>query len=343
MDKRIRNLHAGFRDTFLLLNEFRQPLFFFIVAILGIGTYYFYAAQSVGEPLESLPEAYYMILGLAFFQSSGVFPQHGLLQIWFFILPIIGIGTLAQGLADFGMALFNRRTRNKEWEMAVASTFNEHTILVGLGHLGYRVVSQMSAMGESVVVIELDPKTDLVSTVQKMGVPIIQDDAQFQSTLESAGIKKAKTIVLCTQNDSLNLQVALKARTLNTNVKVVMRIFDDDFAKSLDSQFGFKAISTTGMAAPAFAFAATGTDITRPITVEGESLSLAKFCINRSSILVGLSVADVEHNYDVSIVLLKREFEPDLHPIGDRVLEFEDTLAILGNPVALQKIIHENN
>ena len=343
MNNRTRNLRAGLRDTFLLLNEFRKPLIFFLLAVLGIGTYYFYTARSLGEPLRSLPEAYYMILGLAFFQSSGEFPQHGSLQIWFFILPIIGIGTLAQGLADFGIALFNRRTRNKEWAMAVASTFSKHTILVGLGHLGYRVVSQMSVMGESVVVIEQEPKTDLVSTVQKMGVPIIQDDAHLQSTLESAGVKQARTIVLCTQNDSLNLQVALKARSLNPDIKVVMRIFDDDFAKSLDTQFGFKAISTTGMAAPAFAFAATGTDITRPITVEGESLSLAKLCINQSSLLVGLSVAAIENNHDVSIVLLKRADEPDLHPTGDRILEYGDTLAILGNPIALQNITHENN
>jgi Trk K+ transport system NAD-binding subunit len=343
MNDRTRNFRAGIRDTFLLLGEFRQPLIFFTLAILGIGTYYFYAARSLGEPLRSLPEAYYMILSLAFFQSSGDFPQHGQLQLWFFIMPIIGIGTLAHGLADFGIVLFNRRARTKEWEMAVASTFSKHTILVGLGHLGFRVVSQMSAMGESVVVIELDPKADLVTTVQKMGVPIIQDDAKRQSALESAGVKLAKTIVLCTQNDSLNLQVALKARSINPDIKVVIRIFDDDFAQSLDRQFNFTAISATGMAAPAFAFAATGTDITRPITVEGESLSLAKICLDQGSLLNGKSVAEIEQLYDVSIVLLKREDEPDLHPTGDRMLEHGDILAILGNPTELQKIIHENN
>ena len=59
-------------------------------------------------------------------------------------MPIIGIGILAQGLADFGSAIFNRKTRNKEWEMAVASTLNKHTILVGLGHLGYRVALEIT-------------------------------------------------------------------------------------------------------------------------------------------------------------------------------------------------------
>jgi voltage-gated potassium channel Kch len=166
VNNRNRNLRAGLRDTFLIINEFRKPLIFFLLAVLVIGTYYFYTARSLGELLRSLPDAYYMILGLAFFQSSGDFPQHGSLQIWFFILPIIGVGTLTHGLADFGIAIFNRRTRNKEWAIAVASTFSKHTILVGLGHLGIRVVTQMSAMGKPVVVIELDPKTDLVSMVQ---------------------------------------------------------------------------------------------------------------------------------------------------------------------------------
>lgn len=124
MNNRTRNLRAGFRETHLLLNDFRKPLIFFLLAILGFGTYYFYNAQSLIEPLKSLPEAYDMILRLAFFQSSGNFPQYGALRIWFFSLPVIGIGTLAQGLAYFGFALINRRTRNKKWALAVAPKNN---------------------------------------------------------------------------------------------------------------------------------------------------------------------------------------------------------------------------
>lgn len=87
MNECARNLRAGQRDTFLYLHEFRKPLIFFIFVILGIGTYYFYTARSLGEPLSSLAEAYYMILGLAFFQPSGAFPQPGALQIWFLYTP----------------------------------------------------------------------------------------------------------------------------------------------------------------------------------------------------------------------------------------------------------------
>ncbi len=57
-----------------------------------------------------------------------------------FAALIVGGGLLyfylAQGLTEFGALLFNRRLRSKEWEMVVASTFSNHIILVGLGHLG---------------------------------------------------------------------------------------------------------------------------------------------------------------------------------------------------------------
>lgn len=105
-----------------------------------------------------------------------------------------------------------------------------------------------------------------------MNVPVIKDDATRQLALESAGVTRTRTIVLCSQNDSVNLQIAVKARSMNPNIRVVIRIFDDDFAQSLQQQFGFQALSSTSMSAPAFAAAVAGADITRPLTVEGGGL-----------------------------------------------------------------------
>ena len=257
-------------------------------------------------------------------------------------MPLIGISILAMGLADFGFMFFNRRARSKEWEMAVASTFNRHTILVGLGHLGFRVVEMLREMDERVVVIEQRPAVELINTVKKMDVPVIQADGSHQPSLEAAGIKRARTIVLCTQNDSLNLQVALKARSLNPEIQVVLRIFDEDFAQSLQEQFGFAALSATGMAAPAFAAAAAGADVTRPITIEGQSLSLARLTIQKDSPLVNSSVSGIEKQYNISVILLKRDRESDLHPAGDRIFSAGDKLAILGSPEHINTIVHDN-
>ncbi len=334
---------ASWRDTKLLLNEFRTPLLFFIVTMMGGGALYQRIGLLVGEPLHDYSEAVYLILTLSFLQPSGEFPSSPFLEAFYFIMPIFGLGILAQGLADFGLMLFNRNARNKEWEMAIASTLNNHTILVGLGHLGFRVAEHLIDLGKKIAVIEVDPKDDLVDAVREMGIPVIHDDASRQSALEKAGIYKARTITLCMQSDALNLQIAVKARKLNPEIKVVVRIFDDEFAKSIQNQFGFTAFSATSISAPAFAAASAGIEITRPITVEGEALSLAKLRIAQNSTLKQMSIARTEGDYEVSVVLLRRGKEIDMHPAGIRILRKNDVIAILGSPDKISLVVHANH
>ncbi len=335
-------LRASLRETWILLREFRTPVLIFAAAVIGLGLLYHFLAALSGEPLHSIPEAIYLMLTLTFLQPSGTFPHAPVLQLFFFLLPLVGVGTLAQGLADFGVMLFNRRLRNKEWEIAVASTFRDHTVLVGLGHLGFRVVQRLHEMNEHVVAIELNPSADLFTAAQKLRIPIIQDDATRPTALENACIDKARTIILCTQNDSLNLQVALKARKLNPNIHVVIRIFDEDFAHSLNEQFGFTALSGTGMAAPVFAAAAAGADVTNPISVEGQQLSLARLTIASDAEFAGKSVGYVEDNYHLSMVLVRSDHQTEMHPTDHLILKPGDVLAVLGGPEQINHLMHDN-
>jgi len=333
----------AWRETVILLREFRRPVLTFAVAIIGLGLIYHSMARQAGEPLGSVPEAIYLMLTLAFLQPSGNFPHNSILQIFYFLMPVIGVFTLAQGLAEFGVMLFNRRARNKEWEMAVASTYNNHTVLVGLGHLGFRVVEELHAMREDVVVIELNPNAEMVPTVRDLRIPVITDDATRKGTLEAAGIPRAETIILATQNDSLNLQIALNARSLNKDIKVVIRIFDADFAQSLHAQFGFIALSANGMAAPVFAAAAVGADVTNPISIEGKPLSLARLLISPSSLLKGKSVGFLEDSYHLNVVLVRHDNKSEMHPTRATLLSAGDTLAVLSSPEPLDNLLHDND
>jgi voltage-gated potassium channel len=331
---------ASFRDTTLLLREFGGPVLFFFVAIIGGGVAYFFIAHTVGEPVANPVEAIYLVLTMTFLQPNGAFPHSPFLQSYYFLFPIIGIGALAQGLTDFGILLFNRRARSREWEIAVASTLNKHHILIGLGHLGFRVVLQLHEMGEQVVVVELDPKADLAAAVQKLGIPVISGDSSRETTLVDAGVRRAKSIIMCVQNDALNLKTALKARALNPNIKVIIRIFDDDFAEELHTQFGFSALSGTAIAAPAFAASAAGADITNPINIEGESLSLARLTVSPNSDLNGKSIGQIEDGYSVSIVLVRHNHNTELHPTDSMLVKGGDSLAVLGRSEKLNILVH---
>lgn len=334
---------VSLRDTLLLLNEFRTALVVFLFAILGGGLLYFSIARQVGEPVHNFSEAIYIVLSLAFFQPPVEFPNSPFLEAFFFVMPLVGIGTLALGLADFSYLFFNRRARSKEWEMAIASTLDKHHILVGLGHLGFHVVQHLKgAMNRSMAVIELDPSADLIHAVQEMDIPIIHDDASRESALEAAGVRRAASIILCIQDDAVNLKIALKARSMNPNIRVIVRIFDDDFAQALTAQFGFIALSGTGLAAPAFAASATGSEITRPISIEGESLSLARLTVSSGCPIEGKTVGQIEDSYVVSVILVRHDGQSEFHPTDSHPVVTDDMLAILGRPDKLHQLIHDS-
>lgn len=338
----LRSLRASLRDSLLLVSEFGWALLFFVIAIIGGGTLYYFLAESAGEGLDDIPEAIYQVLLMTFLQASD-FPHTGYLEFFYFIMPIIGLILLAQGMADFGVVFFNRRSRSKEWEVSVASTFNHHIVLIGLGHLGFRVIRSLHEMGQDVVAVELNPSADLVAAVKEMGIPVIEDDGTRINALEAAGVQKARSILLCTQNDSMNLQISLKARKLNPHIQVVLRIFDDEFADALQEQFNFTAFSATGMAAPAFAAAAAGVEMTRPLIIEGDILSLARLTISPGSPLLNYNAGDLETRYNISVVLLRRNEESDLHPPADMQFLEGDTLGILGGPAELSLMAKENH
>ena len=342
-EQRLRKLKAGWRDTWLLLSEFATPLLIFTITIFGGGISYYFLASFAGERLATPLEAIYQVLTMTFIQTGGSFPHTWYLGLFYFIMPVIGLIIFAQGVTEFTVMLFNRRARAKEWEVAVASTYNNHIILVGLGHLGFRVAEELMNVEQDIVIIEANPKADLINSTKAYGIPVIQDDATREQALLSAGIHNARAIILCTQNDSLNLKVALKARKLRPEIQVIIRIFDDDFAHALQEQFGYIAFSATGMAAPAFAAAASGVNMTRPITIEGQTLSLAYLKVEPASRLISQTINEVEQKYNLSVVFIRRNNQSDFHPPADCCLSAQDVMAVLGGPNEIRLLASDNH
>lgn len=340
---RIKKIRAAWRDSIILLKEFAWPLFLFGLVVIGGGILYYNISSQLGEPVDTLGEAVYLVLGLIFLQPTIDFPHDWHLQLFFFLIPLLGITAIAQGVIEFSALFFNRRQRSKEWEMAVASTFNKHIILVGLGHLGFQVIQNLIAMDLDVVVIELKPDAELITEVQSMGAPVITGDANKNTTLTQAGILKAKSLVLCTQNDQLNMQMAIKAKALNPDLEIVIRIFDQQFADALQTQFNFTPLSSSVISAPQFAGSAAGLELTRPITMEGQSYSLAKLKVADDSALSGITTKELEQIYDVSLVVINRNSTTESHPHPESKIYAGDTIIVLSIPSQIKSLVKANH
>src|SRR5215475_7714672 len=53
----------------------------------------------------------------------------------------------ALGVVRFALLMVSRRRGEKEWMLVKASTYRNHVVLCGLGHLGYRVLMQLVGQG----------------------------------------------------------------------------------------------------------------------------------------------------------------------------------------------------
>jgi len=335
-----RRLRASLRDLFVLLREFRYTLLLF-AALMLVGTISFwllYESPNAGQRV-SIVRALYNTFGLVFFQPSLEFPSHLWLELLYFVIPVIGLGVLADGVLRFGVMLFNKHARKEEWQMALASTYRNHVIVCGMGKVGYRVVRQLLDFGEQVVGVEHNADRPFVNPLRQMDVPVIIADARQREVLVQAGVEHASALVACTQDDMTNLDIALDARELNPKVKVVMRMFDAELAKKIERGFGIHtAFSVSALAAPAFAAAATRANVSYSFYMDNVLLNVSQVSVERGSPLVGKTLAQVEKELDLTIVQYKGTAKTDLHPDPDIVIEGGDCIAVFAELGTLGKL-----
>ena len=332
-----RRLRAGIRDTQVVLREFRRPLLlFFGVLFLAALLYRVLAGMAqASNPAIDVPsfvEALYLVLSMIFFQAAVDFPEPWYLEIFFFIMPVIGLALLGGGVANLGALLFDKSARGREWEAALASTFSNHVIVVGLGKLGFRIVQQLLEFGQDVTAVELDASKPFITTVRQLGVPVIVADARRGDALDAAGLDRAGAIICCTQDDLANLDIALDARERRPGIKVVLRMFDADLARKVEKGFGIHtAFSTAGLAAPAFAAAATRAHIDYSFYVDDQLVHVAQLTIDADSTLAGQTVEQVEREYNLTIVMHRRPEEQHLHPRSDEVLAAGEGIVVVAS------------
>jgi len=157
-----------------------------------------------------------------------------------------------------------------------------HVILCGAGDVGFRILEDLLVLGEKVVVIEKNSDGKYVHTISQRNVPMMIADATLEESLVNANISQAKSIICATDDDMRNLEIGLNARSFNPDIRVVLRIFDKEFAEKIEKRFNIHtALSSSSIAAPAFSSAATDMDIINTVTVSNALLVLKERIVRK--------------------------------------------------------------
>lgn len=315
-------LQAELRDARVLLHESRTALliFAFVMLIGSLALWLLYVDPLTGSRID-FGEAIFATFGLMFFESTLSFPHNLLLRILFFLIPIAGVGALADGVLRFGSALINKQNRGEKWQIAMASTLNEHVIVCGAGKIGFRVILELRKLGREVAVIERNADGRFLEKLRSMGIPLIIADARRSETLYKANIERAAAIIPCTEDELTNLDIALDARDIKPEIKVVLRMFDPDLARRVEKGFGIHtALSTSAIAAPVFAASALDLNVKSSFYVGDKLLNLSELVIQPHSHLRDWTVERLEREMDLNVISYTDGDLVDLHPMPERVL-----------------------
>lgn len=280
----------------------------------------------------SFPEAVFFGWSLVFGQPPEKFPDHIVLRVLFFLMPVVGLTVIIEGLIDFTTLLRDRRRAERSWCRIMSKSLRNHVILVGLGRLGFRVYRLLRKLGESIVVIETDPNCEFLDEVRRDGVPLFIADARREVYLHDANAKDAKSIIAATNNDLANLEIALDARRINPNIRVVLRMFDQNVADKVRDGFKIRiAMSQAAISAPSFAMAAVESNIVGSFVMGDRLVIVLNWAVDAVSPLVGKSIGDLMRDNKIGVVEyrpLRGEKQP--FPSPDQVLSAGDQLLVQG-------------
>jgi Trk K+ transport system NAD-binding subunit len=119
----------------------------------------------------------------------------------------------------------------------------------------------------------------------------------------------------------------------------VLRMFDARLAEKVQRGFGIHtAFSTSALAAPVFAAAATRAQIDYSFYVDDMLVNVARTTIQSGSALEGLTIAQVEKDLDISVILYKGLATVDLHPAPEITLRAGDCLVVFASLEALARL-----
>ena len=345
LEKRLRRLYlATLRELAMDPVRHLKISLFVLLLLLSLGT----SGYMVIEGWEALDALYMTVitLGTVGFREVHTLSSGGkvfTMMLIFFGVGVIGyiVGSLAQIMFE---GQFQRIIGRKKVEKAIAA-LEDHYIICGFGRIGSLICKEFAAKPLPFVVVERD--TGMVDLMEQDGHGhlFLRGDATVDDVLLKAGIKKAKGLISVVTSDTENVYITLTARGLNPDLFILARAGEEGSEIKLKRAGANKVVSPYLIGGSRMAQA-----ILRPTVVdfieiatgrEHMELQMEEIFIPANSGFAGETLASSGFRKETGVIIVgvkkqsgKMVFNPESHT----KIEPHDTLIVLGEPAAIQKL-----
>jgi Trk K+ transport system NAD-binding subunit len=264
----------------------------------------------------------------------------GLAQIAVVMLAILSVGFVPALTATVVDGLV--RVRLQREAGGLYDPISHHIVVVGLGDVGSRVARALHDQGVNVVAVERDSQARGIPVARELRIPVIIGDAARSETLDRASVKTCRALIIASTDDVTNLETALLGQAAQRDLRVVLRLFDGEFADRVRRAFNINiSRSVSYLAAPAFAAAMIGRQVIATIPVRRRVLLLAEVPVGMNSLIEHKTVASLTRPHELRLLAVRTSDQVLWRPSDGRPLRSTDRLIVAGTRAGLSRLLAE--
>jgi Trk K+ transport system NAD-binding subunit len=295
-------------------------------------------------PLDAVSYAITLLTGAALPTAIDAATAPTALRLYAIFLSLVGAALVAIVYAFITDALIRSRLLQTLGRRTVPGGIHDHVVIAGLGAIGYRVALGVRARDIPVVVVEREDDGRFVAAARAAGIPVVVGDARHPEVLGEVRLDRARALVCATSDDLVNLSAALNGRAIRPDLRVVVRLYDPEFALRVQHGFGIRFTrSVSQLAGPAFAAAATRTEVVATVPVGDRRMVLfARLRVPAGSALHGRAAADLDQPGARRVLAVadpgSAEARWDIPP--DEILDPDEEVVVAATRAGLAELLH---
>lgn len=198
-------------------------------------------------------------------------------------------------------------------------------LIIGAGKVGWAAARALHRKGMTVHAV--DRSAAALETLASFADETFVGDAAERASLERAGILKAASVLLTTNDDAMNIYLALYCRRLNAALRIVSRITQERNVEAIHRAGADFVLSSTTLGIEAVLSLLRGHE---PVLL-GEGVQLYDIGVPATLSGTSLGASAIGSRTGLSVVALRSAGTLSVKLTGDTLLRKGDELIVLGS------------
>lgn len=309
------------------------------VAAAVVGTAIASAGYVVIEGWGWLDSVYMTMITIGQVGFGEIHPLSTAGRVWTMAVIVSGFAVFVYSAASLTALFLSTEVRTAlraARRLRVLQQLHDHVVVVGFGRVGRAAAAASVRSGRTCVVVDNNPATETV--VDAFGATFLCGDARDATVLRSAGVARAAAVIT-SLDDPSNAVVALTARSLAPDVRIVSRVTDATWRDRLMRAGASHAVPVYESVGASLAATALDAEVLGVLPIPGTDMRVEEVEVGAGSLAEGLDLPRLMQTADGLHVLgLRCEHELTRWHEAGEPLRGGDVLVVMGDVSALEAL-----